>query len=403
MGGNLTAWKTWVRPDGALIRVYVAAGIAVAGALLWFQRDDPRYPTAADVADIMGGVVERAYAVYGADADLPFDYDLDGTNSVGFYAPRAFFYSDLPAEMYKLRQTEPGSGDIHGFLDLRGDPSSGLSKIQGRPWPEYEFHPFHTNEFVNLPWWRSNIYAGASQFGNYEYLASNRWYSTTNILSQAARPLTLMRWTTQPEFSAGDAFTLTWSGTSDWYTSSGDIGAALAEAVARMAAANADGDTNQLTGATIAYHYAWATYHTDEADPPDYRVVALERANGYTSPGRYVWPELTNQVNSVWSLAVLIDPVGTVLPGLVGDWEYYHEVGAVPDQWEALVSAPDPTGKHLATMAGFEGRFDSPPLVMDVNPDKVSGLTNNAVGWRLQETAFLIDWHFQCFTNPAAF
>jgi hypothetical protein len=133
---------------------------------------------------------------------------------VGLYASRGFFYSQtaaaaVPDAIQALRTAEdPPLSLARRYYDLWGpsEGDSGAVKVeQVNVYPDLT-HALALAPFERIlaqPWWETNVFdftaAGfpppGGRFFRFAYEATNRWYVTTNILYEIARPLSAMRWT----------------------------------------------------------------------------------------------------------------------------------------------------------------------------------------------------------------
>ena len=195
-------WKRLNLQNGKWVATFTAIGIA-AGALMWYQREAPLYPSTLDEAEVRFALLERQAAAGSGES---------ASNAVGFYPSRRFWID-----------TEYGAQSVPAMTRRRGSfinlwKLGGASALQRRI-ADYP-NVIGESEKMELDYWRSNHYEHASFFGDYQYLHTNNYYMATNILFQVGRALSDMRWTlnlgtgfiTMPDSLATNAM-ITWRST----------------------------------------------------------------------------------------------------------------------------------------------------------------------------------------------
>lgn len=412
MAWNWTEWKRWPHRNGAYVAVLTALGIA-GGALLWFERDAPRYPTARDIAELSGAVLERRQAATSAFAP---DWQWSGiSNRIGYYPSREFFHEWLPEQVNALRWSQ--------YLDLWGnDTSSGIDLLRGRFLSDDDRFFLENNEFINQDWWRSNIWERAGTvdlyapiFGDYEYLYTNQtaypstrsWYVSANLLNDAAKPLAAMRWMRagyghliSANTNANHGGGIQWIGvaTSD-YSKAHACGLALlrlgsatpvwehtTDAVEDLAA--------ELENANLRHHWISVSgskwYNTNLWTATAIEEVNLARRLAWVAP-------MTNLNVSVYEVMALERP-----GYFVEDSEQFYHPKYDENEWNVIKCDPEPVGPE-AEYTGYaqyvnkwDGKFNWLPLYDALVTDE------KLVGWTVHYAAsdlFIIDWEFQCLNN----
>ena len=425
---ELNIWRT-ITTLGGRRKTVVATVLGIAtGALLWYERDDPRYPVTIDEAELIAAAYER-HSVGLFTAAAP------ATNTVGLYPRRSVYRSLVPG---LLRQAGNWFNPI--YLDL-WHPSYTNASEAASGWKSLLFRPY-TNaagkvefwtggEAMTLSWWRTKMYAYASDFGDYEYLHAPSYtlYNNARLLNEAARPLALMRWTVVMHIIDYDAwvdedpglepgpgawpgdqrYVVRWVG----YGEADTIEAAYASSLAALAAAPAkwlvvypdqweelsSGDFACLAKQRVEYHTVYL--HNCDYDPvlDIYRIWIHEEVSFIKSP-HAVAPSHPHSVKSF----------GYYLPMHNWDSSKFWHLTEYPEEWvvsDATLVTNHPTvpgGRAYRSGHGFwSGRVPA-AVIQALMPPPPSGTAE--IGFRTQwgwgDDHFIFDHHFQALTNPAA-
>ena len=378
----------------------VSAILIGAGALLWYERDQPRYPTARDEAEARFALLERA-AAYGLHdwGDAP----ATSTNVVGLYHSRAFWRTTLPAAVEDWRAWD---GNGHTFLDLwaiGGDLSRSVTAYPNM---------YADEEPMGSDWWTNNMYAAASGFGDFQYLHTNTLYMSTNVLNQVGRALSAMRWTWESGVAQSNIWVdggTTYSGVLvDWYSAwheDASKAAALAAALADLEAQTPSDDDGVIalvglaavTNASVYYHYVRVTWNY--TGMPDTWLVQAEE-HAYFRPRKYFAP--------LWTNCVVYHIGGFKTYTTGANDSFWHPIYGT-SLWE-VAEAP-----AIAAEIGYEARdevlYNWPGRIPSADIEAVTPVDESDVygvyyiGWRplLYQASFLVDWRFQAMTNRAAF
>lgn len=449
MAWKWDTFKEWVPESGTTVKVVVAAGLLAAGGLLWYERAQPRYPTARDEAEIVGALVERlgiaqAYGYgWGKFRHYPV---LDGgvwTNepqwhAVGLYPDRDFYLIDVTNAM-RLMENDADWLSPGRWVDLAvpgsfwGGQNTGAERLSGRAWTNddaYAYNsgslPFVVEEWMDFGWWTNHIWAAAPHHGSLPYATNRPFYLGTNILNQIARPLTAYRWS----FDRGVALRVT----NDWPNMT--IGGIVQVAVGYGDGSSEDAAIDAAIDAMswefsmpesafehlkLRSHYvsAWAWYDEDEKQ---YSAIVVERVSAaggiffYPQLGNCLVPEFPGLVRKVTEHAVVTAPYSYVMhPGgylngynwwgddhLGASATFYHPLGFASNVWEYL----DPPAEEIegVTTNGYwayshmwDGLFDKSEMKRLLNANE------DCMGWGAGPSVFVIDWRFQCLTNRAAY
>jgi len=423
MPQTFTDWFSWQTPTGRFVRVVVAAGVAVAGGLIWIDRPTANYPTAADEAAIMARLLQSHAAllstgeVGAVDMENAGAYFSDGaggfintTNAVGYYPSRRFYYSTLPTKLRTMAAIEQPR-----FVDLWGtaDGNSGANKLNEQPYSDRPDLILDDEPMNTLAWWQTNIYTDAAQYGDLEFHGSNYWYLTTNILTQSARPLSAMRWTQHrfdpPAIDEDFDTEAIWVGTSVWYLVSAAAWAtALSDAADNLLAAPIfTGNTNGLGETVLSEHFVRVQRErADIGGNYSERAILTETAQSlwqWDGLGYAVLEWIPNGTNiaSVAEFGIFTNAVSTSV-----DQKIFYHPFAVQGTWQRLFLAPrdrDGVRYYRGQIYKFQERLDIREY------DGYETLTNATVGWgtRFNDPAtdfrFVVDWTFHTLTNPAPF
>jgi hypothetical protein len=404
-----TEWKRLNLQSGAFVAVVTAIAIG-AGAMLWYMRQDPRYPTTADEATIRFALLERAAV------------DSDGlnteTNSVGFY-PSSYFYLGT------------GAGTLEGYLSLLGGylddspwcdlwagPIPGLAHINGRNIGDYPY-VIDPSERIDIAWWRTNIYADAMDFGSFSFTANaGPPYMNTNILHQSARAISAFRWrlaegpylaNTNP-VGYYDLFSLVGSSapTNNYYD-------AVLQARAALGSRDFTSEEYDKLENNIVLRHWLGIRRRDPIDPsppnppwPDDHFVISLLEECELRPRRCYVPPATNC--TAWEIAAF---------AAVGE-RFWHPY-AVTGQWEmtsiAMKDIGGGTNCFVEELCVWQGRIDPSEIGYPAGyiPD---WYYRPIVGWKSvigdwdtpahdqvygDRPVFLIDWKFQCLTDHPQF
>ena len=377
-------WKRLTMQNGAWVATVTAI---VAGALLWYERPAPLYPTTRDEAEVRFALLERMVA----QAQQPF---ATATNVVGLYPSRWFWIGTGEGEQTAPEMTHGLSGD---FLDLWS--IGGINGLQ-RDVADYEFIVTDA-ESIGFDWWTNNLYADADRFGDYQYLHTNTLYMTTNILEQVGRALSSMRYTLKVSnlsIEPATNQTVAWLG--EWQTAA-TLEDAFSAALSSCSAASPDVPLAGLTDYPLSYHVArvaWAETIDDE-----WQVIVGEYANFLT---RVAWvPAATNLL--VWHVGAFRGTGATA--GSAEIDEFYHP-DAITGKWEIAASAMANYGTGTngfpEVLYNWEGRIPSSEIAAHIPPLESPPSGSRVMGWARDNFAgewFGGDWQFQCFTNHAYF
>lgn len=430
---DLNIWRTITTLGGSRKTVVATVLSIAAGALLWYERNDPRYPVTIDEAELIAAAYER-HSVGLFTAAAP------ATNTVGLYPRRSVYRSLVPGLLEQVgKWNSPGYYD-HVYLDL-WHPSYTNASEAASGWKSLLFRPY-TNaagavslwtegERMRLDWWRTKMYADAIYFGDYAYLHPPPYYTLYNnarLLDEAARPLALMRWTAVGGIEDYDAwvdedpgiasnaqsYLVRWQGPGE---TEDTIEAAYASSLAALATAPAkwladypdqweelsSGDFARLAKQRVEQH---AVYFRDYYYDPTldrYRIWIDEEVYFVKSP-HAVAPSHPCSVKSFGYYRREHDWDG---------WEFWH-ASEYPEEW--VVSDATLVTNHPAVPGGqayrsghgfWGGRVPAAAIQALMPPPPLGGGDyTRRIGFRTQtirpEDRFIFDHHFQALTNPAA-
>jgi len=404
-------WKRMTLPSGAFVAVVTAIAIG-AGAMLWYARQDPRYPTTIDEATIRFAILERAVV------------DSNGlnteTNSVGFY-PSSYFYLGT------------GAGTLTGYLSLLGGyhspwcdlwagPIPGVAHINGRNIGDYPY-VVDPSEIMGIVWWRTNIYADAMMdggFGSFSFTANaSPPYMNTNILHQSARAISAFRWrfmdggyhvASTNYVGAYESFVLNGASapTNNYY-------AAVLQAMGDLGSKDFTSEEYDKLENNIVLRHWVGIKRNDPIDPPppnppwpdDHFVIRLQE-ECVLRPRFYAVPPATNC--TAWEIAAF---------AAVGE-RFWHPF-AVTGQWEMTSIAMEDIGGgtncFVEELCVWQGRINPGEIGYPAGyiPD---WYYRPIVGWKSvigdwdtaahdqvygDKPVFLIDWQFQCLTDHPQF
>jgi hypothetical protein len=371
-----TEWKRLTMQSGAWVATVTAIVIG-AGALLWHERDATLYPTTRDEAEVRFALLERMVAAGVQTATA--------SNTVGFYPSWNFFMVDLPYTLYISMENR--------FLDLWPD---GATALAGRSPAEYPL-AFGGGELIGNNWWATNMYADRAYFGDFQYLYTNTFYTTTNILNQTGRALSAMRWTMQRYNTWGTIVPedneLLWEVTSD---ATNDYDAAYQQALDKLGAATT-GDDWALTNYHVVTHYVEmlmynssgircrlkerAVFSTDALWIPPATNVAAWQVGAYDSNALLFWHP-TAESNQWTTAECQMEEIG---PGTNAFREVLFRWQGRIDTTEARSLSFDRAYSYTVLIVGWQG------------------FSPNLIGEYPGQAVFLADWQFQCLTNRAAF
>lgn len=375
-------WKRLTMQNGAWVATVTAL---VAGALLWYERPAPLYPTTRDEAEARFALLERRVA----QASAPF---ATVTNVVGLYPSRWFWAGTGIGEQTVPELTKGLERDFVNLWDL-----GGVGGLQ-RSVVDYKFIVADADR-INYDWWTNNLYADADYFGDYQYLHTNVNYMATNILRQAGRALSAMRWTLEAEnyyMEPDTSQTVFWDG--GWY-----YGDTLAEAwdAARAAfpAFEPSMPLDGLTNRPLAYHYVEVSWY--EISYVGWGVYIQEGARFVQ---RTAWvPAATNV--AAWHVGAF-----STNDAPYDIDEFYHPAG-VTGTWE-IASAPltdlgGGTYGFAERLFDWDGRIPQAEIEGRIPPMEEPYYGNRVLGWSrklgINSAWFVGDWRFQCLTNRAAY
>jgi hypothetical protein len=390
-------WKRLTMQNGAWVATVTALSIG-AGALLWYERPAPLYPTTRDEAEARFALLERWVATRGY-----YSYGWGNletvTNMVGFYPSRWFWTKPrYEAEWSVPALTWAIHGASYNFIDLWG--LGGVGGLQ-RPVAEYEFVVADADK-INFDWWKTNMYAAATRFGDYQYLHTNTLYMCTNILEQVGRALSAMRWTLE----AGNHYIEpgpggTGAATVEWYSHvciRESLADAFTDALDAWEAAAPSEPLDGVTNCPLRDHTAYVDW--EETYTNTWKVWVTEQAYFVQ---RMAWvPAATNV--TVWHVGAF---------GTNAFWdidEFYHPFG-VTGTWEiASVPLTDLGGGTKGfpeRLFDWHGRIPRAEIAGLIPPMEEQWYGRRVMGWARHNTEgygwFAGDWRFQCFTNRAAF
>jgi hypothetical protein len=382
-------WKRLTMQNGAWVATVTAL---VAGALLWYERPAPLYPTTRDEAEARFALLERTVA----QASAPF---ATITNVVGLYPSRWFWAGTGSGEQTAPELTKRLAGDFLNLWDL-----GGVGGLQ-RSVADYEFVVADADR-IDYDWWTNNLYAEADYFGDYQYLHTNTLYMCTNILEQVGRALSAMRWTLEDDNSWGgpEPVTNTWVRWQGEWCIRDELADAFADALDSWAAAGPSVGLSALpidtldgmTNCPLRYHVARVSW--TETITNTWAVLVEEWA---VFQQRVAWaPAATNVM--AWHVGAF----ATNNAALDID-EFYHPAG-VTGTWE-IASAPltdlgGGTYGFAECLFDWDGRIPRVEIAGRIPPVEDPYYGSRVAGWsRHTWEAFAGDWRFQCFTNRAAF
>lgn len=373
------------------VRAVATALVIGAGALLWWERPEPQYPTTQDTATILWAINERTLAMEVESALYPYVE----TNSVGYYASRQMYRTTIPAKVSYLAGR---------YVNLWGAGGvTGVSLINGRKYADYRT-PISDEEFMRKPWWQTNIYEDATEFGDFEYLHTNVYYLATNILNEIAKPLSAMRWTVQGANNevivATNNSTVTWSGSGTNFDSRAEaVAAAIADCQAAEGLLLDDdsvADMGLLTNRMMMSHSV-AVLTQAPSYPFKWRAGVTE----YASFNKLdEWVPMTTNLTSVYEVGVFQAADNFASVSNI----FYHPV-AIPDVWEITEAPKVVNGAGMVayreSLHKWQGRIDMDDVRAWLMDD------DNEAGWRTLiadgRSWFVADWRFECLTNRADF
>jgi len=420
------------------VKVLVAAGLLAAGGLLWYERAQPRYPTARDEAEIIGAMQERraVAAHHGWLGWAPTVWDWSShvtwsrfpvltngvvwTNelqygAVGLYPRRSLYTYDVSNIVATLCSSNRATyaWPRTGYADLRvGGGTEGNRRLWGRPWDGTNMLPIADAEVMDLAWWQSNIWADAAHFGDFAYIHRKPFYMGTNMLDEIGKALSAFRWTWQEGSDPTNAYPYpTYSfrvrtGTSD-FEDPVDAETAIDAACANMAWVSPYASAG-LERLELASHYAFVAGVNDYGATVHEYITAKYVEGWFDRTASYFAPVVTGTVARVTEHAVLRELYAESMREydrwMTEQYEpaYYHGRGFNTNIWEAVDLEAEELEGHTTEayrsfIRTFEGGFDTGDMQTLLGPD--CGI----MGWSSGPQCFVVDWKFQCLTNYAAF
>jgi hypothetical protein len=435
MAWKWDTFKEWVPESGTAVKVVVAAGLLASGGLLWWERAQPRYPTARDEAEIIGAFVER-YGLAQRRARLSYGYVkyhrypvLSGStwtnelqlNAVGLYPDRSFY---LVTVTNTLRVMESSATNISltspRWVDLAtGSGTPGSYRLQGRAWNGvqhgwWDATPFKTNEIMDHTWWRSNIWATAPHHGALPYVTNRPFYMGTNMLNQIGRALTAYRWTWELGSDPTNEMPyFTHATVAEGLASNHDDADSAIDAACDAVVWTQPGFTsNDLAHLELASHYALGTAYESDGKWNAHvweKVATRIIIDGFfTDYARYVSPLITGMVSRAAEHGVITGLYADAMPDgdrylLAGGSDYYHNRGFDTNKWEMVTLSAEEIDGHTTEgyrsfIRAWDGMFDKGEMKARLN-----ATGHGIMGWASGPAIFVIDWRFQCLTNRAAF
>lgn len=374
-------WKRLVLQNGKWVATFTAIGIA-AGALMWYQREAPRYPSTIDEAEVRFALLERQAAIFGSGANA--------SNAVGFYPSRRFWTSTEYGAQSVQEMTRKLSGEFINLWKL----GWGASSLQ-RPIGDYP-NIIDDSEKMGLAYWQEEHNEDAAFFGDYPYLQANRLYMATNMLFETGRALSDMRWTLQsandyiymPESLATNAM-VTWQSTNCYDKS---LPAAYSMALSSLRDAVPEGGAlSGLEGFSVVKHYV-NVYWVSVWGPPydQWRVSATEHVQ---FRARRVWRPMAT--NCVATQVGCFDKIGD---------EFWHPYGWT-SHWETA-QAPrrhDDDGIYFDELLyDWHGRIPEGDIRATIGTlEDTVWIGSRTMGWQPKPTfnRFVVDWKFQSLTD----
>jgi hypothetical protein len=418
MAWNWETWKSWTTQTGITVRLLILSGLIGGGALLWYDRDDPRYPTVYDSAEIMAALLERHLALKTTNDLVGINMisghvipDGETTNAIGLYPSRGFFLSHVPNQ---IRQIFYEQTNFYGYtyLDLWNTNAalSGWHMFDGANF--YPTNQYYPGEDWNFPpsynmsrydtfidwyadiWWVKNICANFAYTNNYAYpfyyLTNTQYYVTTGMLHEIGRALSAMRWTVSDRLF-GTYNRTYWLKLSErhypddtWY----DVWTDLKD---NWDDAFVEGETNIPDTAFIYQHRIELS-----ADFSGPGIIGELFEFVLWSTNRIFYPAVTSLIANVHDSAVFNAPPYS------GDLDHLHflQMGAaISNRFEwtesTLIDNGDGEWGYRANASSWYGRI----LLDFIDYNE----TNCCYGFELDNSSFIIDWNFQHFNDHTKF
>jgi hypothetical protein len=422
MAWSWQTYREWTNSTtGYTVKVVVAAGLLASGGLLWWERAQPRYPTARDEAEIIGALQERAPTYWHFVTWARFPVLTEGVwtnelqyNAVGLYPRRSLYTYVVSNTVAQLCSSNKATyaWPRNGYTDLcGGGGTEGNYRLWGRPWDGTNMLPIADGEIMDLAWWHSNIWADAGHFGDFAYIHRKPFYMGTNMLNEIGKALSAFRWTWEEGSDPTNGYPysaysfLVRTGTSE-FEEPVDAETAIDAACANMAWVSPY-TSAELENLELASHYAYV------AGVDDYGAIVYERITTkyvervYDRTVSYFAPVVTGTVARVTEHAVL----RALYAESMRDYDrwvlemgpaYYHGRGFNTNIWEAVELEAEELEGHTTEayrsfIRTFEGGFDTGDMQTLLGPDC------GTMGWSSGPQCFVVDWRFQCLTNRAAF
>lgn len=438
-------WTKFQSPAATTAKVVVAAGLLAAGGLLWYERAQPRYPTAMDEATIIGAFVEREHLAHHhtrvIDTDPPFKFPhyyyvkfrryqvLSGstwtnevaTNAVGLYPDRSFYLVTVTNILHWMESATDAPFIIRAprWVDMAtGSGAQGSGRLMGRAWNgvqngRWDATPFKTNEIMDHAWWKTHIWTSAPHHGALPYVTNRPFYMGTNMLNQIGKALTAYRWTWEPGSDPTNQAIIVWATVAVGSSSSeepGDVDAHIAAAIDAMEWTQPNFTAAELEHRELAAHYAYIANATEYGATVKEAITTRKQVDGfYDDTERYFAPSVSGTVAQVTEHGVIVDLYAAALPfqdrPMLTWWtpQYYHNRGFDTNIWERVViNATNLMGHtteaYRAFIRTWDGLFDAGEM-----KSRLNSTGTGIMGWASGPSIFVVDWRFQCLTNRAAF
>jgi hypothetical protein len=428
-------WTKFQSPAATTAKVVVAGGLLAAGGLLWYERAQPRYPTARDEATIIGAFVERDGLAHHhtlvSDTEVKFRrYPvLSGstwtneaaTNAVGLYPDRSFYLVTVTNLLHGMESvTNATSMSLAPrWIDLAtGSGAQGSGRLTGRAWNGvqngwWEATPFKTNEIMNHTWWQSNIWTSAPHYGALPYTTNRPFYIGTNMLNQIGKALTAYRWTWEPGSDVTNQVPIIWATVATGTSSSeepGDVDAHIDAAIDALEWTQPNFTAAELEHRELAAHYAYIDSANEFGATVKEAISTRLIIDGlFGLSARYFAPSATGTVAQVTEHGVIVDLYADALPDgdqyMLTAWtpQYYHNRGFDTNIWErVIIEAEDLTGHTTEAYRAFIRTWDGPFDAGEMKT-RLNSTGSGIMGWASGPAIFVVDWRFQCLTNRAAF